>query len=132
MKKLRKFYPRIHQSRITLKKGIDKATEFLVGKIQENSKPISDSNAIAQCGTIAAGNDDEVGQMIANAMDKVGKEGIKAIISMAGGIPAINYEKGTTATNFFEGIMYTAEFRLGYEVGYNGYKTIKNYLNKED
>ena len=64
--------------------------------------------------------------------DKVGKEGIKAIISMAGGIPAINYEKGTTATNFFEGIMYTAEFRLGYEVGYNGYKTIKNYLNKED
>ena len=42
----------------------------------ENSKPISDSNAIAQCGTIAAGNDDEVGQMIANAMDKVGKEGV--------------------------------------------------------
>jgi chaperonin GroEL len=61
---------------ITLKKGIDKATEFLVGKIQENSKPISDSNAIAQCGTIAAGNDEEVGQMIANAMDKVGKEGV--------------------------------------------------------
>ena len=61
---------------ITLKKGIDKATEFLVGEIQDNSKPISDSNAIAQCGTIAAGNDEEVGQMIANAMDKVGKEGV--------------------------------------------------------
>ncbi len=61
---------------ITLKKGIDKATEFLVGKIKENSKPISDSNAIAQCGTIAAGNDEEVGQMIASAMDKVGKEGV--------------------------------------------------------
>ncbi len=61
---------------ITLKKGIDKATEFLVGKIEENSKPISDSTAIAQCGTIAAGNDDEVGEMIANAMDKVGKEGV--------------------------------------------------------
>ena len=61
---------------ITLKKGIDKATDFLVKKIEENSKPISDSNAIAQCGTIAAGNDDEVGQMIANAMDKVGKEGV--------------------------------------------------------
>jgi len=63
-------------SGLPLKKGIDKATEFLVGKIQENSKPISDSNAIAQCGTIAAGNDEEVGQMIANAMDKVGKEGV--------------------------------------------------------
>ncbi len=61
---------------ITLKKGIDKATDFLVKKIQENAKPISDSNAIAQCGTIAAGNDEEVGQMIANAMDKVGKEGV--------------------------------------------------------
>jgi len=61
---------------ITLKKGIDKATEFLVNKIQEQAKPISDSNAIAQCGTIAAGNDEEVGQMIADAMDKVGKEGV--------------------------------------------------------
>ncbi len=61
---------------ITLKKGIDKATEFLVKKIEEHSKPISDSNAIAQCGTIAAGNDEEVGKMIADAMDKVGKEGV--------------------------------------------------------
>ncbi|WP_320676185.1 chaperonin GroEL [Prochlorococcus sp. MIT 1300] len=61
---------------ITLKKGIDKATEFLVQQIQDHSKPISDSNAIAQCGTIAAGNDEEVGRMIANAMDKVGKEGV--------------------------------------------------------
>jgi len=61
---------------ITLKKGIDKATDYLVKKIEDHSKPISDSNAIAQCGTIAAGNDDEVGQMIANAMDKVGKEGV--------------------------------------------------------
>ena len=61
---------------ITLKKGIDKATEFLVEKIKDHAKPISDSNAIAQCGTIAAGNDDEVGKMIADAMDKVGKEGV--------------------------------------------------------
>jgi len=61
---------------ITLKKGIDKATEFLVNKIKDQSKPISDSSAIAQCGTIAAGNDEEVGQMIASAMDKVGKEGV--------------------------------------------------------
>ncbi len=61
---------------ITLKKGIDKATDYLVKKIEESAKPISDSNAIAQCGTIAAGNDEEVGQMIADAMDKVGKEGV--------------------------------------------------------
>ena len=61
---------------ITLKKGIDKASDFLVGKIKEHAKPISDSSAIAQVGTISAGNDDEVGRMIADAMDKVGKEGV--------------------------------------------------------
>ena len=61
---------------ISLKKGIDKASDFLVTKIEELAKPISDSNAIAQCGTIAAGNDEEVGRMIADAMDKVGKEGV--------------------------------------------------------
>ena len=61
---------------ITLKKGIDKASDFLVDKIKENAKPIADSNAIAQVGTISAGNDEEVGRMIADAMDKVGKEGV--------------------------------------------------------
>ena len=60
---------------ITLKKGIDKASDFLVGKIKDMAKPIADSNAIAQVGTISAGND-EVGKMIADAMDKVGKEGV--------------------------------------------------------
>jgi chaperonin GroEL len=61
---------------ITIKKGIDKASDFLVKKIEEHAKPISDSNAIAQVGTISAGNDEEVGRMIADAMDKVGKEGV--------------------------------------------------------
>ena len=61
---------------ITLKKGIDKASDFLVEKIKEYAKPIADSNAIAQVGTISAGNDEEVGKMIADAMDKVGKEGV--------------------------------------------------------
>ncbi|MGB5134490.1 MAG: chaperonin GroEL [Prochlorococcaceae cyanobacterium] len=61
---------------ITLKKGIDKAADFLVKKIEEHATPISDSNAIAQVGTISAGNDEEVGRMIADAMDKVGKEGV--------------------------------------------------------
>ena len=61
---------------ITLKKGIDKASDFLVEKIKEYAKPIADSNAITQVGTISAGNDEEVGKMIADAMDKVGKEGV--------------------------------------------------------
>ena len=61
---------------IALKRGVDKATMFLVDKIAEHAKQVEDSKAIAQVGSISAGNDDEVGQMIASAMDKVGKEGV--------------------------------------------------------
>jgi chaperonin GroEL len=61
---------------ILLKRGIDKATAFLVEKIKGYSREVGDSTAIAQVGAISAGNDDEVGKMIADAMDKVGKEGV--------------------------------------------------------
>jgi chaperonin GroEL len=61
---------------ISLKRGVDKATDFLVEKIAAHAKPIEDSKAIAQVGSISAGNDEEVGKMIADAMDKVGKEGV--------------------------------------------------------
>ncbi|TGG79882.1 MAG: chaperonin GroEL [Aphanocapsa feldmannii 277cV] len=61
---------------MVLKKGIEKACDFLVDKIKEKAQPVTDSTAIAQVGSISAGNDDEVGQMIADAMDKVGKEGV--------------------------------------------------------
>ncbi len=61
---------------ISLKRGIDKATGFLVEKIAAHAKPVEDSKAIAQVASISAGNDNEVGEMIANAMDKVGKEGV--------------------------------------------------------
>ncbi|MFM2303553.1 MAG: hypothetical protein RLZZ135_962 [Cyanobacteriota bacterium] len=61
---------------ISLKRGIDKATGFLVEKIAAHAKPVEDSKAIAQVASISAGNDNEVGEMIASAMDKVGKEGV--------------------------------------------------------
>jgi len=61
---------------ILLKRGMDKATAFLVDKIAAQARQVEDSKAIAQVGTISAGNDEEVGQMIASAMDKVGKEGV--------------------------------------------------------
>ena len=61
---------------IALKRGIDKATGFLVEKIAEHARQIEDSKSIAQVGSISAGNDEEVGNMIAQAMDKVGKEGV--------------------------------------------------------
>lgn len=61
---------------IALKRGIDKATQFLVEKIAAHARQVEDSKAIAQVGSISAGNDEAVGQMIADAMDKVGKEGV--------------------------------------------------------
>ena len=61
---------------ISLKRGIDKATGFLVEKIAAHAKQVEDSKAIAQVAAISAGNDNEVGEMIASAMDKVGKEGV--------------------------------------------------------
>jgi chaperonin GroEL len=44
--------------------------------LPKQARPVEDSNAITQVGTISAGNDEEVGQMIAEAMDKVGREGV--------------------------------------------------------
>ncbi|MCT7980321.1 chaperonin GroEL [Laspinema olomoucense] len=61
---------------IALKRGIDKATGFLVEKIAAHARQVEDTKSIAQVGTISAGNDEEVGNMIAEAMDKVGKEGV--------------------------------------------------------
>lgn len=61
---------------VALKRGIDKAVAFLVEKIKEHSTDISDPKAIEQVGTISAGNDAEVGKMISQAMEKVGKEGV--------------------------------------------------------
>ncbi len=61
---------------IALKRGIDKATAYLVDEIAKHARPVEDSKSIAQVGSISAGNDDEVGKMIADAMDKVGREGV--------------------------------------------------------
>ena len=61
---------------IALKRGIDKATSHLVQKIADQAQPVGDSKSIAQVGSISAGNDPEVGEMIASAMEKVGREGV--------------------------------------------------------
>lgn len=59
-----------------LKRGIDKAVIAAVEQLQAMSKPCADNNAIAQVGTISANSDEAIGNIIANAMDKVGKEGV--------------------------------------------------------
>ncbi|MDJ0499387.1 MAG: chaperonin GroEL, partial [Nostocales cyanobacterium LE14-WE4] len=60
---------------ISLKRGIDKTVEALVAEIAKITKPVEGS-AIAQVATVSAGNDAEVGQMIALAMEKVTKDGV--------------------------------------------------------
>ena len=59
-----------------LKRGIDKAVKVAVEELKALSVPCADSKAIAQVGTISANSDVEVGDLIAEAMDKVGKEGV--------------------------------------------------------
>ncbi|MEL0028521.1 MAG: chaperonin GroEL, partial [Perlucidibaca sp.] len=59
-----------------LKRGIDKAVRAAVGEIKAISQPCSDSKAIAQVGSISANSDTTIGDLIAQAMDKVGKEGV--------------------------------------------------------
>ncbi|AKP52386.1 chaperonin GroEL [Cyclobacterium amurskyense] len=59
-----------------LKRGIDKAVEAIVAELRAASKEISTSKEIAQVGTISANNDEEIGKMIADAMQKVGKDGV--------------------------------------------------------
>ena len=59
-----------------LKRGIDKAVITAVGSLQDLSKPCSDQKEIAQVGTVSANADTSVGDIIAESMDKVGKEGV--------------------------------------------------------
>ncbi len=61
---------------MNLRRGIEKATNYLLEEIAARASPVNDFLAISQVGAIAAGNDEEVGRMIAEAMEKVGKEGV--------------------------------------------------------
>src|SRR6187431_419229 len=59
-----------------LKRGIDKAVDAVVENLKKQSKKIKDSNEIAQVATISSNSDTTIGKMIADAMDKVGKDGV--------------------------------------------------------
>jgi chaperonin GroEL len=61
---------------MALKRGIDKAVEAVVEELKKISKPCKDRQEIAQVATISANNDATIGNIIADAMDKVGKEGV--------------------------------------------------------
>jgi len=62
-----------------VKRGIDKAVEIMKGELKRLAKPVKGDNEIAQVGTISANNDPEIGKMLAEAMSKVGREGVITI-----------------------------------------------------
>src|SRR5574343_1267452 len=84
-----------------LKRGIDKAVVALVAELKKQSKATTTSKEIAQVGTISANSDADVGEIIANAMDKVGKEGV------------ITVEDGKSLNNELE-VVEGMQFDRGY------------------
>ena len=84
-----------------LKRGIDKAVVATVDALQSLSKPCADHKEIAQVGTVSANSDDSVGSIIAESMEKVGKEGV------------ITVEEGKTLENELE-VVEGMQFDRGY------------------
>ncbi len=62
-----------------VKRGIDKAVDAVIAELKKQAKPIKDQKEIAQVGTISSNNDENIGKIIAEAMEKVGKEGVITI-----------------------------------------------------
>lgn len=91
---------------IILKIGINKATKYIIEQINECAQPIENIQAIAQVATISAGNDESVGKMIADALDKVGKDGIisleegKSITTELEVSEGMRFEKGFISPYF--------------------------------
>jgi chaperonin GroEL len=84
-----------------LKRGIDAAVNTAVDELKRLSKPCKDQKAIAQVGTISANSDESIGKTIADAMEKVGKEGV------------ITVEEGTSLQNELD-VVEGMQFDRGY------------------
>ncbi|GAA5482347.1 chaperonin GroEL [Haloferula sargassicola] len=91
---------------ISLQRGIMKATEAIVGKLREISKEVSDTKEIAQVATVSANWDTEIGNIIAEAMDKVGKDGTitveeaKGIETTLDVVEGMQFDKGYLSPYF--------------------------------
>ncbi|MGD0238293.1 MAG: chaperonin GroEL [Syntrophorhabdales bacterium] len=89
-----------------LKRGIEKAVEAVVEELKKLSKPTKDQKEIAQVGTISANNDETIGNIIAEAMGKVGKEGVitveeaKAIETSLEIVEGMQFDKGYISPYF--------------------------------
>ena len=77
-----------------IKKGIEKAVDIVVKEINSISKPVKSSKEIAQVGTISSNGDSEIGRIIAEAMDKVGKDGTITVEEAKGFETTLNIVEG--------------------------------------
>src|SRR5512147_261403 len=79
---------------MSLKRGIDKAVVAMISELKNLSKPTKDPKEIAQVGTIAANNDSTIGDVISEAMNKVGKEGVITVEEAKGLETTLNVVEG--------------------------------------
>lgn len=86
---------------MAVKRGIDKSVEVAIGEIKKMSKPVSGQGEISQVGAISANNDKFIGDIIAQAMEKVGKDGV------------ITIEESKTAETFMD-VVEGMQFDRGY------------------
>ncbi|CAI5994518.1 unnamed protein product [Closterium sp. NIES-65] len=79
---------------VALKKGIDKTVAHLVESLKDRARPVKGRDDIKAVATISAGNDDEIGEMIADAVDKVGADGVLSIESSSSFETTVDVEEG--------------------------------------
>ncbi len=90
-----------------IKRGIEKAVDAIVGELKKVSRPVQDKKEIAQVGTISANNDSTIGELIADAMDKVGKDGV---------ITVEEAKSMTTSLDIVEGMQFDRGYSSPYFV----------------
>jgi len=89
-----------------VKRGIDKAVEAIIAQLSKDSKKITSSEQVAQVGTCAANHDGEIGNIIAEAMDKVGKDGVitveegKSLDTNVELVEGMQFDKGYLSPHF--------------------------------
>jgi len=91
---------------VALKRGMDKAVDAVVESLKKLSTPVKGHNEIAQVGTVASNGDTEIGEMIAKAMDKVGKDGVitveegKSLTTEVEWVEGMQFDKGWLSPHF--------------------------------